>query len=126
MVDGQRGALIEEERRAPGGFVSETDRALAEDERAAGDTGVDQHILRVGDRERTRAVLLDGVELVIRRPPGGGDLRPRQSDVTGAGEVELALLRVLLDAPRDGQVARRGTDGRVDRHADGADVSVIT
>ena len=126
VVDGQRGALIQEERRAPGGVGGEVDRTLAEDERAAGDVGVDQHILRVGDGERAGAVLLDGVELVIRRPPGGGDLRPRQGDVAGAGEVELALLRVLLDAARNGQVARRGTDGRVDRHADGADVSVIT
>ena len=126
VVDQQRGALVEEERRAPGGVAGQIHRALAEDERAAGDAGVDQDILRVGDDERARAVLLDGIVLVVRRAAGSGDLRPRQGDVTRAGEVELAFGGVLLDASGDRQVAGGRTDDGIDGHADAADVGVVT
>ena len=127
MVDQQRGALIEVERRAPGGVTGEVDRALAEDERTAIDAAVEHHVLGVGDGKRTGAVLLDGVELIIRRTARSGELRPRQGDISRTGEVELALLRVLLDATKDRQIAAgRCADGGVDGHADGADVGIIT
>ena len=126
VVDQQRGALVEEERRAPGGVARQIHRALAEDERAAGDAGVDQDILRVGDDERARAVLLDGIVLVVRRAAGSGDLRPRQGDVACAREVELAFGGVLLDAAGDRQVAGGRTDGGIDGHADGADIGIVT
>ena len=126
VVDQQRGALIEEERRAPSRVAGQIHRALTEDERPAGDAGVDQDILRVGDDERTGAILLDGIVLVVRRAAGSGDLRPRQGDVARAGEVELAFRGVLLDAAGDRQVAGGRTDGGIDGHADGADIGIVT